>query len=49
VDWFIWRIVVAERFKASLAEIEGAWSLDDLVDAHALLDALEAARPEGDQ
>ena len=36
----------SERFSVSLVEVETQWSLDDLMDAHDVLDALERAEAE---
>jgi hypothetical protein len=39
LDWEVWRIVAAERFSVSNPnEILQEWSLEDLVDAHDVLD-----------
>ena len=40
-DWFIWRIVSAQRFGASLIEIETQWSMADVQRAHLVLDLFE--------
>jgi hypothetical protein len=41
LDWQIWRIAAADRFSASLNEIEERWSLSDVLDAHEVLDMYE--------
>ena len=42
--WFTDRLLVSERLKvSSRAELDRDWSADDIIAAHALLDALEAA------
>jgi hypothetical protein len=46
-DWFIWRLLVDERMKVrSEAELEAEWSIDDVVMAHGVLDAIDAAEAE---
>jgi hypothetical protein len=40
-DWSIWRVATSTHFRDSLAEIENNWSLDDLYDAHDVIDLLE--------
>ena len=42
INWEVWRIVSSERYSASLVEVETLWSLDDLLDAHMVLDLLES-------
>lgn len=39
--WDVWRIVASEGFSASLVEIEGSWSLEDVWDANIYLDIIE--------
>ena len=46
IDWDIHRIAISERYKSSLIEIETLWSLDDLLDAHDILDVIERAEAE---
>lgn len=41
LDWTTWRIVSSERLKAGLVEVETQWSLDDVWDAHEVLDLHE--------
>lgn len=41
VPSFIWRPVLAERMKADLHAVRTEWTLDTLVAAHRLLDALD--------
>ncbi len=41
VSWYVWRIVKSRL--GSLRDIEETWSIDDLCDAHYLLDAFEGA------
>lgn len=38
IDWAIWRVATHERNRASLAEIQELWSLEDLIEAHLALD-----------
>ena len=33
-----WRIVTSERFSVSLYELENGWTLDQVLDAHDVLD-----------
>lgn len=42
VDGYAWRLLVSERVRVTLPELEGYWSLDDMFDAHAVLDVIEA-------
>lgn len=39
----MWRVVMSKRVTVSLAEIETAWSIDDLADANDLLDCYDIA------
>jgi hypothetical protein len=39
----IWRVATHPRIKDSLVTIQTEWSLDDLLNAHDVLDALEDA------
>ncbi len=41
-----WRLVTHERMTATLHEIKTHWCLDDVIEAHAILDALELAAAE---
>ena len=41
VCWFTHRIASSGRYSDSLEAIEERWSLDDALDAHAVLDAVE--------
>ncbi len=38
LDWFVWRVLTHERNRATLAEVESAWSIDDLLTAHLAFD-----------
>jgi hypothetical protein len=40
--------VTSERIRVSLFEIETHWSIDDLQDAHLLLDAFDDAQRKAD-
>lgn len=44
VDWWTWRIVVSADIPDGLADIRQRWSFADLLDAHIVLDTMEAAR-----
>lgn len=47
VNWLEWRLLTSTRLRiASPAELATAWSFQDGIDAHAVLDALEAAEAE---
>lgn len=41
--WFKWRIVTHESLRVGLYEIENRWCLDDVVDAHDVLDEIDDA------
>ncbi len=41
IDWFLWRIFCSPRYQSSLTEIEALWSLDDMLDAHDVLDMFD--------
>lgn len=43
VDWFFHRVASSDRYSASLREIQDEWTLDDVLDAHLVLDAFEEA------
>lgn len=43
VEWAIWRLVTHERAPGTLTEIERDWSVADVFDANAVLDAFELA------
>lgn len=47
----MWRVLTHERNRATLAEVERDWSLDDLLDAHLALDVHDelAERVAADQ
>lgn len=42
----IWRLVVSPDVRASVGELKSSWTLDDLMAAHEVLDALDALRQE---
>ena len=44
VDWLIWRVVMSDSIHVGLQEVETYWSLEDLLDAHELLDAFQDAQ-----
>lgn len=46
IEWRIWRIAVSGRFHSSLIEIQRDWSVRDVQDANAILDALDKAERE---
>ncbi len=43
IDWELWRLLTDPRVHASKREIEEEWTLDDVLDAHAVLDAKDHA------
>lgn len=43
MDWEIHRVASSPRYSSSLREIEESWTLEDLWDAHRVLDAYEDA------
>jgi hypothetical protein len=42
-DWFLWRLLSSKFLSVSLQEVEEFWSIEDVADAHEVLDAIEAA------
>jgi hypothetical protein len=47
VDWDVHRVLTSGKYPgASLAEIRDMWTIDDLLDAHDVIDALEAAEAD---
>ena len=38
IDWEIWRIVASDKIQVSLIEIQTQWSVDDMWQAHEVLD-----------
>ena len=46
VDWWTWRVVLANEIPDGLAELRTTWTFSDLYEAHVVLDTLEALRPE---
>ena len=46
VPWYYWRVMISGRFPVTLTEIQNAWTIDDLLDAHLMLNALEDAEAE---
>ena len=43
VPWLVHRVAVSRRYSDSLATILDQWSIDDVVTANEVLDALEEA------
>lgn len=41
MDWYIWRVLTAEKLTVSMADLHTTWSLEDLADAHDVLDLLD--------
>ena len=39
VDWLIWRVAAARAISDTYTDIETKWSVTDLLNAHAVLDA----------
>ena len=44
VPWVVHRVAVSGHYRDSLVDILDRWTLTELVDAHAVIDALDAAR-----
>lgn len=44
VPWLLHRVAVSGYYHDSLATIASEWSLQDIVDAHDVIDALDEAR-----
>lgn len=42
VDWLVHRIAASDRYSSGLHEIETQWSIEDLLDAHQVLDIYES-------
>lgn len=49
VDWFMWRVLLAEKPIASLVEVRDLWTFADLFDAHVVLDAVADAKPDPEE
>jgi hypothetical protein len=43
VDWFLERILVSERYTVSRRELETYWTIEDVLSAHQVLDAIDEA------
>lgn len=43
MPWLLHRVATSERYHDSLAEIANEWGLDDVLDAHDVLDAFDDA------
>jgi hypothetical protein len=43
VEWLLHRVATAGVYQDSLATIRSEWTLDDLLDAHRVIDASEEA------
>ena len=43
MDWWVYRIAMSERFSVSPHEIRERWTWQEVVEAHDVLDAFEAA------
>ncbi len=41
IRWEVHRVATSQKYMSSLIEIQTQWSLDDVCDAHAVLDAFE--------
>jgi len=46
VNWDVWRIVTHPRITCTLTEVYDQWSIEDLIEAHKVLDMLENATIE---
>ncbi len=44
MEWAIWRPVTHESMRASYIEVTTMWTLDDLDEANAVLDAIDVAQ-----
>ncbi len=44
VNYTIWRIVISDTINASYMEVCEEWTVDDLVEAHLLLNEIDRAR-----
>lgn len=45
IDWFMWRVLSSDRLQVSRVELLTCWTLEDVLDAHEVLDLyLEAGR-----
>jgi hypothetical protein len=38
IPWVVHRIVTSKHYRASLVEVQRQWSIDDVADAHQVLD-----------
>lgn len=48
-DWAIWRVVTHPQMHQSYHEVVEFWTIDDLLDANQILDAIESAQARADQ
>lgn len=46
MDWRLHRIAVSTYYKDGLADILDRWTMNELADAHLVLDCLEAAEAQ---
>lgn len=42
IDTFVWRLLVSDTIKVTLTELDTSWSIDDMLDAHIVLDIMDA-------
>lgn len=49
VDWWIWRIVTSDRIRGDLISIQTEWSIDDVLDAHFVLNAFAEAEADAER
>ena len=45
----IWRIVTSDRIRGDLISIQTEWSIDDVLDAHFVLNAFAEAEAEAER
>ena len=45
IDYFVWRLLLSDKLKGprDLIELDDRWTYPDMLDAHAMLDAIEDA------
>lgn len=48
VGWLVWRVVLSPHVPDGLAAVRRRWAFRDLVEAHAVLDVVEALTPAPD-
>lgn len=48
IDWWIHRVATSDVYSDPLHVIQWQWTIDDLLDAHIVLDAYHRARKRAD-